>query len=209
MEFFHWVLQTLRDPSALVGWGGYPVLATIVFAETGILAFFLPGDSLLVAAGLYAGDGKMSLLALNAILIPAAILGPIVSYWIGNKLGPRLFNRPKSRFFNPEHIRAAHTFYERHGGKAIVIARFMPLFRTFVPVAAGIAEMPYKRYALYNVVGGALWILSMTLTGYFLGQFAVVRNHLEKVIILIVLISVTPAAIAFIRSKLARRAQQV
>src|SRR5215470_11878146 len=133
------LLELIRDPGAAIIWGGYTALALIVFLETGALVFFLPGDSLLVTAGFYAAGGKLSILALNGLIIPCAIAGPILSYWIGAKLGPRLFNRPRSRLFRPEHLTAAQEFYEKHGAAAIVIARFMPIVRTFVPVVAGVA----------------------------------------------------------------------
>src|SRR5688500_5311673 len=118
MEFLQWIFETLRDPGDLIRWGGYPGLSLIVFLETGALVFFLPGDSLLVTAGLFAARGDLNVFILNLLLIPSAIIGDATSYWIGAKTGPKIFNRPKSRFFNPAHIRAAHAFYEKHGGKA-------------------------------------------------------------------------------------------
>jgi membrane-associated protein len=124
------------------------------------MIFFLPGDSLLVVAGLYAAKGDLNIFALNALLIPMAILGDATSYYIGKKTGPKIFNRPRSRFFRPEHVQAAHAFYEKHGGKAIIIARFMPLVRTFVPVIAGVGQMTYRKFAAYNVIGGAAWVPS-------------------------------------------------
>jgi len=173
-----------------------------VFLETGAMIFFLPGDSLLVVAVLYAAKGELSLLLLNLLLIPAAILGDALSYHIGKKSGPRLFNRPRSRFFRPEHLKAAHEYYERHGGKTIVIARFMPIFRTFVPVAAGIAGMGYRRFARFNILGGVLWVLSMTLTGYLLGSVVPdIDRHIEKVIILVVFLSVLPGLIGWWRAR--------
>ena len=178
-----------------------PALAVIIFLETGALVPFLPGDSLLVVAGLYAGQGSLSILMLNVVLPMCAILGDATSYAIGRALGPRLFTRPKSRFFNPEHLKAAHAFYEKHGGKAIIIARFMPIVRTFVPVVAGAAQMPYARFATFNVVGGFAWVLSMTIIGYYLGGFDIVRMHLEKLIIAVVVISVLPGVIAWWRNR--------
>lgn len=202
LHFFHWVVGLIREPGALITWGGYPALGLIVFLETGALVFFLPGDSLLVMAGLYAAKGDLSLAVLNGILIPAAVLGPVVSYAIGARMGPRLFNRPRSRFFRPEHLAKAHQFYERHGGKAIVIARFMPIVRTFVPVAAGAARMDRRRFHVYNLIGGAAWALSMTLVGYALGlRFPFLVHHIEKVIALVVVLSLVPAAVAYIRSR--------
>ena len=205
MEFLHWVLDTIRNPGALIELGGAPGLALIVFLETGAMVFFLPGDSLLVTAGLYSANGTLNVWLLNLILIPCAILGDTTSYWIGKKIGPRIFNRPKSRFFNPEHVKAAHRFYEKHGGKAIIIARFMPLVRTFVPVVAGVAGMSYPRFLTYNVVGGIAWVTSMTFVGYFLGQIPFFKDHIEKVIIAVVVISVMPMVIEFVRAKLRAR----
>lgn len=188
-----WILDLLRNPGELITWGGYPVLAAIVFLETGAMVFFLPGDSLLVMAGLYAAKGDLDILALNGLLIPMAVMGDATSYWIGTRTGPHLFSRPRSRFFRPEHVKAAHQFYERHGGKAIILARFMPLVRTFVPVVAGIGGMTYRRFATFNVVGASAWVASMTLIGYVLGsQFPLLVQHIEKVIIAVVLLSILP-----------------
>lgn len=202
LDFFRWLIHLIREPGELITWGGYPGLALIVFLETGALVFFLPGDSLLVMAGLYAAKGDLNLVLLNAIVIAAAWAGPLLSYWIGARMGPRLFNRPRSRFFRPEHLRAAQSFYEKHGGKAIIIARFMPLVRTFVPVIAGMAKMDYRRYLFFTVIGGAAWVLSMTFLGYFLGiRFPVLGKHIEKVIIAVVLLSLVPAIIAYLKSR--------
>ena len=195
------LLGLLRDPGPIIEWGGMPALAAIIFLETGALVPFLPGDSLLVVAGLYAGSGQLSILWLNLILPLCAIAGDATSYMIGKSLGPRLFSRPKSRFFDPAHLIAARDFYEKHGGKAIIIARFMPVVRTFVPVVAGAAQMPYTRFATFNVVGGFAWVLSMTVMGYFLGGFDFVRHHLEKLIILVVVLSVLPGVVAWWRAR--------
>ncbi len=196
------LLQLIRDPGAAIIMGGYVALAVIVFLETGLLAFFLPGDSLLVTAGFYAAGGKLSISFLNLLLIPCAVAGPIVSYWIGAKAGPHIFNRPRSRLFRPEHVQAAHVFYEKHGAAAIVIARFMPIVRTFVPVVAGVARMPYGPYTLYNVVGGTAWCLSMTLIGYFLGStFPGLVAHIELVIVAVVVLSLVPGFVAWLRAR--------
>ena len=207
MELFHQLIQFIRDPSYLAQLG-YPTLALIVFLETGAMVFFLPGDSLLVTAGVYAASGKLSLLTLNLILMPAAMLGPVLSYWIGATAGPMLFSRPRSRFFRPEHIVLAHKFYERHGGKALVIARFMPIMRTFVPVAAGIARMSYPRYALYTVVGAAGWVLSMTLIGYSVGKTPL-GKHIELVIVAVVVFSLLPGLFAWLRARREGRARGI
>jgi membrane-associated protein len=199
MELLHQLIQFIRDPRYLAELG-YPALALIVFLETGAMVFFLPGDSLLVTAGVYAASGKLSLLTLNLILVPAAILGPVLSYWIGATAGPMLFSRPRSRFFRPEHVVLAQQFYERHGGKALVIARFMPVMRTFVPIVAGIARMPYPRYANFTIVGAASWVLSMTLLGYFVGMTPL-GKHIEVVIVAVVLASIMPGVIAWLRGR--------
>jgi membrane-associated protein len=174
----------------------------VIFVETGAMIFFLPGDSLLVVAGLYAARGSLSLWQLNVALIPMAILGDATSYLIGQRTGPHIFNRPRSRWFNPKHLRDAHAFYEKHGGKTIIIARFMPILRTFVPVVAGVAQMGYRKFAVYNIIGGASWVLSMTCTGYFLGSLVPgIDKHIEKLIVLVVFLSVLPALIAYLRNR--------
>lgn len=224
METISYLLGLLRDPGPIIEWGGLPVLALIIFLETGALVAFLPGDSLLVVAGLYASRGQLNILTLNVVLIACAIAGDAISYKIGQTSGPLLFKespRPIRRgnivahwlrlawwkLRNPESLRAAQSFYEKHGGAAIIIARFMPIVRTFVPVVAGVAQMPYHRFAFYNVIGGASWVISMTVIGYFLGQFEFVTHHLEKVIILVVLVSVMPGVIAWLRSRNASKAE--
>lgn len=207
LHLFTWFLHTLRNPGPLIEWAGYPGLTLIIFLETGAMVFFLPGDSLLVTAGLYAAKGDLHLGLLNLLLIPAAIIGDATSYFIGAKTGPKIFNRPRSRFFRPEHVKAAHEFYERHGGKAIIIARFMPLVRTFVPVVAGVAQMPYRRFALFNVIGAASWVASMTLIGFFLGRLVPgVDKHIEKLIILVVLVSISPGLWKWWQSRRAAKA---
>ena len=191
----------LRDPGPVIEWGGLPIIALVIFLETGALVFMLPGDSLLVVAGLYASRDVLSLAGLLTVLPICAVVGDATSYWIGHRTGPRIFTRPKSRFFNPAHVMAARDFYERHGGKAIIIARFMPLVRTFVPIVAGVAGMPYRRFAIYNVTGAVAWIWSMCLLGYFLGGYEWVSRHLEKVIILVVFVSILPGIIGWLRSR--------
>lgn len=201
LDLLRLLLETLRDPSALVAAGGYPALAAIIFLETGAMVFFLPGDSLLFVAGLFASKGVLDLLMLNLLLIPCAVLGDATSYAIGRKLGPALFDKTESRLWKPEHIRTAHAFYEKHGGKAIILARFVPIVRTFVPVAAGIAQMRYRDFAIYNIAGGASWIVSMTVAGYVLGQNTWVAANLEKMVIGIVIVSVLPAVLTWYRER--------
>jgi membrane-associated protein len=200
MEWFKQLFHQLTDVETLVRVGGLTAMTIIVFAETGLLfGFFLPGDSLLVTAGVFAGAGQLNIVHLNLILIAAAILGDTVGYWFGRKAGPALFSRPKSLFFNPAHLRRAHDFYEKHGGKTIVLARFMPIVRTFAPIVAGMGKMEYRRFLSFNVFGGTLWVLSMTLIGYFLGQIPGVKEHIEIVIITVVFLSILPGIIAAAR----------
>ncbi len=213
MELFRYFLHLLRNPEDLIASAistGYPLLVmmAIIFAETGAMVFFLPGDSLLVTAGVFAANPKygLDLLQMNVALSVMAILGDAVSYYIGRRTGPALFNRPKSRLFNPDHIRQAHAFYEKHGGKTIIIARFMPILRTFVPVAAGIGEMTYRNFAVFNIIGAVSWVASMTLLGYFLGTlFPSIPKRIELVIIVVVFLSILPAIIAFLRMKLGKK----
>jgi len=203
-------LWAIIKPDALIEAAisyGIHVLALIIFLETGALVFFLPGDSLLVLAGITAANvpDKLDIVMLNVVLIPCAIIGDAVSYQIGKRLGPVLFNRPKSRFFNPAHLRTARDFYERHGGKAIIMARFAPIVRTFVPVVAGMAGMRYRDFAVYNIVGGVAWISSMSLLGYFLGRFEIVKQHTEALVLLVIFVSILPGFIEWWRVQRAAR----
>ena len=200
-------LHRLRDVRGLIEWGGTVGLTAIIFAETGLLVgFFLPGDSLLVTAGLFASRGTFNVWTLGLLLTVASIVGNTVGYAIGAAAGPRLFTRENSLFFNKKHLYRAHEFYERHGGKTIILARFMPIIRTFVPVVAGMAQMGYRRYTLYNVVGGLAWIWSMLFTGYFLGRYIPgIDKHIEIVIAVVIALSLLPGVIAWLR---ARRATQ-
>src|ERR671915_1768137 len=169
IDLFH----QLTDVRALVQWGGYVGLTAIIFVETGLLVgFFLPGDSLLVTAGLLSAQPQFGLnvYLLGVILSIAAIAGDSLGYAIGRATGPRIFTREDSLLFNKRHLYRAQDFYERHGGKTIVIARFVPIIRTFAPVVAGVGEMQYRRFIFYNVAGGIGWVVSMTWAGYFLGQ---------------------------------------
>jgi membrane-associated protein len=166
-----------------------------------MIGFFLPGDSLLFTAGALASVGSFDLWTLNLLLIAAAILGDTVGYWIGRRAGPALFNKPRSRFFNPAHLRRAHDFYERHGGKTIILARFMPVVRTFAPVVAGMGRMNYPRFVSFNVLGGILWVVSMTSAGYFLGRIPIVARHFELAVLIVVFLSILPGIIAFLRQR--------
>jgi membrane-associated protein len=192
----------------LIRWGGLIGLVLIVFAETGLMiGFFLPGDSLLVTAGLFAAKGDFDIVLLNVALIAAAVAGDATGYWIGKRSGQALYSRPNSFFFRRQHLVKTHEFYEKHGGKTIVIARFMPILRTFAPVVAGAAEMTYRRFAVYNIAGGIGWVASMTLTGYFLGQAVPdLEEHIHIVVAVVIFLSLLPGIIAFLRAKAQARA---
>jgi membrane-associated protein len=184
------------DLVRLVEWAGYAGLVAIVFAETGLLVgFFLPGDSLLIAAGLLAQRDHFSLPLLIVLLIAAAISGDATGYAIGRRAGPLLFVRDDARLFRRHHLERARAFYARHGGKTIVLARFLAIIRTFAPTTAGAAGMPYLRFTVYNVAGGIAWVVSMTLLGYFIGEAV---PNLDAVLFLVVgvvvVASLAPAA---------------
>ncbi|MCS6886539.1 MAG: VTT domain-containing protein [Acidobacteriota bacterium] len=197
------LFKTVMDVRALIVWGGYIGLIAIVFAETGLMAgFFLPGDSLLVTAGLFAAKGDLDIWVLNVTLIIAAIVGDAVGYYIGHKAGQALYSRPNSRFFKREHLLRAKRFYDKHGGKTIILARFIPIIRTFAPTVAGAAEMTYRKFAIYNVVGGIAWVTSMTLLGYFLGSaIPNIDKHIHLVIAVVVFLSILPGIIEYFKER--------
>ena len=203
-------LRTLTDPdklrafltTVLSGWWSYAMLFAIVFAETGLLVgFFLPGDSLLFTVGVVAGAGDLNIVSINLILIVAAIVGDAVGYSLGRNAGPRVFSRPDSKLFKQEHLLRTKAFYEKHGGKTIIYARFVPIVRTFAPFVAGVAQMPYSRFAAFNIFGGIGWVILMTMSGYFLGNVPLIRRHFEKVVIGIVLVSVLPIVVEYLKSR--------
>jgi membrane-associated protein len=190
------LLHQLHSPEGLqtlIKSFGYLLLFGIIFAETGLLiGFFLPGDSLLFVAGLVAAQGHLEIVPLILLLCVAAIVGDTVGYFIGRKAGPALFSRPDSKLFKRKHLDSAHEFYEKHGPKTIVLARFVPIVRTFAPTVAGAAGMEYKQFLTYNVIGGITWIFSMTLLGYFLGNIPVIEQNLSKAVLVIVFLSILP-----------------
>ena len=203
MEFLSGVVSGAYSLDDLIRWGGYLVLVGIVFAETGLLVgFFLPGDSLLITAGLVAAAGGLNVWWLNALLILAAVTGDSVGYAIGVRLGPRLFTRPKSLLFNPRHIERTRAFYARHGAKTIVIARFVPIIRTFAPVVAGVGQMEYRRFLFYNVAGGVGWVTSMTWAGYFLGRVIPnIADYVHLVVVIVIVLSVIPIVVEIVRER--------
>lgn len=217
MEDLIQLVRTLLHPESLKtmltttlsGWPAYVVLFIIVFAETGLLiGFFLPGDSLLFIVGVVAGLGGLNVWAIIALLCVAAIIGDAVGYWLGHKAGPAIFERPNSRFIKREHLLKTKAFYEKHGGKTIIYARFIPIVRTFAPFVAGVAQMSYPRFAMFNIFGGIGWVTSMTLLGYFVGDHPLVQKNLEVAIIAIIAISVSPVLIEALKHHLDERKQQ-
>jgi membrane-associated protein len=218
MDWFRWCIDLflhldkhLAQVITSYGTYTYGLLFAVVFLETGLVVTpLLPGDSLLFAAGTFAARGSLNVGLLFGLLSFAAILGDTVNYAIGAYLGPKVFHFPKSRFFNPEHLRRTHAFYEKHGGKTIIIARFLPIIRTFAPFVAGIGAMSYLRFLAYNVVGGVLWVAICTFSGYFFGSHPFVQRHFSLVIMALVIIPGLPAAFEFVRQHLAaRRARTV
>jgi len=182
------VRTLLASPLGLAGLFG------IVFAETGLLVgFFLPGDSLLFSVGVASGASGVNVFALGAMLMCAAIIGDNTGYFLGRKAGPKIFSRPKSKFFNPEHLKRAQEFYDRYGGRAVIYARFVPIVRTCTPFIAGVGRMRYSRFLLFSICGGVFWIAFMTTLGYKLGQVPLVQKHFEKVVLGVIVLSLVPA----------------
>jgi len=202
MDLLRDLLHRLRDLDGLVATAGYAGITLIVFIETGLLFPFLPGDSLLVTAGLVAVTGALNVWWLGALCSVAAVAGDQIAYAIGRRAGAALYARPDSRWFRQEHLRAAQAFYERHGGKAIILARFMPFARTFAPVVAGAARMRYATFVLYNVIGGLAWIWSMLLTGYLIVEhIPALKANVERVIVGIIFVSILPGIVGWWRSR--------
>lgn len=209
MEFFYGLLDGSVSLADLIRWGGYLVLVAIVFCETGLLVgFFLPGDSLLITAGLVAAAGSLDIWLLNLLLIPAAIIGDSVGYAIGYRAGPRLFTKEQSLLFSRKHLLRTREFYEKYGGKTIVLARFIPLLRTFAPVVAGIGQMQYRRFLFYNVFGGVLWVASLTWAGYLLGTLIPdISRYIHIVVLVVIALSMVPVVLELWKAR--RRAPAV
>jgi membrane-associated protein len=202
-EFFRFVYNVPE----LIRFVGLAGLIFIVFAETGLMVgFFLPGDSLLVTAGLFAARGDLNIALMIPCLLGAAVVGNATGYFIGKRAGHALYSRPNSFFFRREHLVRTHAFYERHGGKTIILAQFMPIVRTFAPVVAGAAEMTYRRFATFNVVGAILWINSMTFTGFFLGRMVPnIESRIHIVVAVVIFLSLLPGIVAYVKSWLQGR----
>lgn len=213
MDLVHWFVDFflhldthLAQVIQAYGTWTYALLFLIVFLETGLVVTpFLPGDSLLFAAGSFAALGALDASVLFVLLSVAAVLGDTVNYAIGKYLGPKVFHFPKSRFFNPEHLRRTHDFYEKYGAKTIVIARFVPIVRTFAPFVAGIGKMSYPKFLAYNVAGGVLWVAVCVFAGYFFGNLPFVKKNFTLVILAIIFVSVLPAVVEILRHRNASR----
>jgi membrane-associated protein len=209
VDFVLHIDRHLRALCADYGTWVYVILFVIVFCETGLVVTpFLPGDSLLFAVGSMAAIGALDLAGVMLILIVAAILGDTVNYAAGHYVGPKVFHEDHGRFLNKEYLLRTHRFYEKHGGKTIVIARFLPIIRTFAPFVAGIGSMTYPRFLFFNVFGGVLWVLLFVLSGYWFGNMPVVQKNFSLVIIALVLIPAIPSVVEVVRIQLARRRQK-
>src|ERR1700694_1735173 len=207
-------LRTLTTPERLIqllstamsGWAGYAMLTGIVFAETGLLVgFVLPGDSLLFTIGVVAGAGELNLVVIMLLLVCASMLGDWCGYLLGRRAGPAIFDRPDSRFFKQDHLQRTKAFYEKHGGKTIIYAKFVPIIRTFAPFVAGVANMRYSRFLSFDVFGAIGWVFSMTVLGYLLGEIPLVRRHFEKFVLLVIFLSLLPLLIHALRAKFERK----
>ncbi len=195
-------LITALGPYVLVG------LGLIVFAECGLLVgFFLPGDSLLFTAGLFVATGAIGypLWLVCTLLVGCALLGNLVGYWIGRAAGPAIFNRPNSRLFKREYVQKTQAFFDKYGSRAVVLGRFVPVVRTFITVMAGVGQMPARRYLTYSFIGGVAWAAGVTLLGYWLGGFTFVRQHVELILVAVVLLSVVPLVLEYLKARRQRR----
>lgn len=204
LDYFLHLDAHLNEGARVLGPWLYALLFGIVFCETGLVVTpFLPGDSLLFAVGALAASpgSPLSLPLLAVLLVAAAVLGDAVNYAIGKRVGPRIFSRPSSRLLNQEHLKRAQSFYERYGGKTIFLARFVPIIRTFAPFVAGIGRMSYRRFAAFNVVGGTVWVLLFLLAGYFFGNLPPVQKNFHYVVVAIVLLSLVPIAVEWVRAR--------
>jgi membrane-associated protein len=209
----HYLLElyrTLTTPDKLIqllgtllsGWPGYAVLFGVVYSETGLLVgFFLTGDSFLFTVGVVAGAGSLNIVAVNLVLMAGAMMGDSTGYLLGRKTGPRIFSRPDSRMFKQAYVKRTHAYYERYGGKTILIARFVPIVRTFAAFMAGVADMPYRRFLPYSMCGGMGWVFLLTMLGYGLGSVPLVKQNFDKAILLVIFISLIPVFIEGYRAR--------
>lgn len=201
-EYLDLIIQTLGPLT-------YVLLFLVIFAETGLVVTpFLPGDSLIFIVGAFSATGHLNFIVSYITLFVAAVIGDSVNYWIGNKIGPRVFSKENSRVFNKKYLEKTHAFYEKYGTKTIVIARFVPIVRTFAPFVAGIGSMNYKTFFTYNVLGAFIWVTSLMFAGYFLGSLPIVKDNFEKAVFLIIGISLLPVVYEFLKAKLESRGEK-
>jgi membrane-associated protein len=210
--------RSLTNPDRLVlllntmlaGWVSYLALFAVVFSETGLLVgFFLPGDSFLFTIGVVAGLGALDIVKINLVLMSAAILGDSTGYFLGRKTGPKIFSRPDSRLFKQEYITRTRRFYERYGGKTIVLARFVPIVRTFAAFVAGVGQMPYLRFLPFSLCGGIGWVALMTTAGFWLGRVPFVKHNFDKVVLLIIFLSLLPTILEVLKSRRERHTEVI
>ena len=212
ISVFKFFLELLAHPDKVISafvsnYGNWvnAFLFLIIFVETGLVIMpFLPGDSLLFLVGAFASQGIFNLWYSLGLLFIAAVTGDTLNYMIGKKMGPVVFEK-NYKFIKKEHLLKAQTFYEKHGAKAIILARFVPIVRTFAPFIAGVANMNYSKFISYNLIGGAIWVVGVTLLGFFLGEIPVIKNNFEKVVLLIVFVSILPIIIEFFKSKFSKK----
>jgi membrane-associated protein len=214
LQFLIDLYKSLTNPERLIqllstllsGWTGYAALAGIVFSETGLLVgLFLPGDSLLFTVGVVAGLGYLNIGLVNVLLMMAAMIGDSTGYFLGRRTGPKIFSRPDSRLFKQEYVTRTKEFYDRHGGKTIIYARFVPIVRTFAAFVAGVGQMPYLRFLPYSICGAIGWVFLMTMLGYNLGGQPFVRRNFDKVILAIIFVSLLPTIIHILKARFGRR----
>jgi membrane-associated protein len=210
LDSFLELYRSLTNPERLIhllhtllsAWVAYAALFAVIYAETGLLVgLFLPGDSFLFTVGVVAGLGALDIVKVNGLLMLAAILGDSTGYWLGRQTGPRIFSRPDSRLFKQEYVTRTRHFYDRYGGKTIVLARFVPIVRTFAAFVAGVGQMPYLRFLPFSLCGGIGWVLLMTTAGYWLGRVSFIQRNFEKVVVLIIFLSLLPAIIEVLKGR--------
>jgi membrane-associated protein len=207
-EFFLHLDENLAKIIELFGPASYVILFLVIFAETGlVITPFLPGDSLLFAVGALAGAGYLNIVILYFTILIAAIIGDTVNYWAGHHIGPRVFSREKHLLFNRNYLIKTNDFYKKHGGKTIILARFIPIIRTFAPFVAGVGRMNYTTFLFYNVIGAFVWVTSLTFVGYFFGGLPIIKNNFEYAVFIIIAISLLPVLVEFIKHKRSGKAQ--
>ena len=210
IDFFVHLGDYLAQIIAIFGVWTYVVLFLVIFAQTGlVIAPFLPGDSLLFIVGAFAGLGHLNIVVVYIVLLAAAILGDTANYWLGNKLGAKVFKNENSKIFNKKYLKKTEDFYEKYGGKTIIIARFVPIVRTFAPFVAGIGNMKYSTFISYNIVGGFIWVTTLVFAGYFFGNLPIVKENFEYAIYIIIFASLLPMILEFIKHRLQKNKEKV